>query len=339
MRMKHKADAVLPSHLRRRTFLKTSGAMAVLAVGGVAPKVHADSGSIVVYSTTMTPVQRKMEAAFTAKTGIRVQSIRLINNPLAQRFLSEQNAGQYLCDVITLGLEAFFQDAAQKQLIVDLSAIANISGISSTWRPDKHYVNIAMAPQTIGYNTRKVTGNLIPKSWADVLRPEFAGQVIMPDPRANDTGVAFLDMLHEQYGDDFIRRLGKGLKLAPTLQPAVEQVLAGGASIILPCLAMALIQYEGTSAPISTVPSLSPTTAQNFYSGIATHAPNPQGAAAWMNFTLSREGQEILNKGISVSPLGKIPGSLDAPAVVKQSDTTKSMKKADLLFDLLGLPA
>lgn len=325
----------------RRQVLAGVGAAGLMAMAGPGSVRAQASGQIVVYSTTLPPIQKRMTDAFTRKTGIVVHSLRLPTSPLAQRFLVEQQAEQYLCDVVTLGHDVFFNDISEAGLLAPIDDIPGVSAIPAAWRPGKYIVTILMAPQSIGYNTDLVTGSSIPKGWTDVLKPEFKDQIILPDPRANETIVAFLDMLRTALGDDFIRRLGQQRpKLVPAVPQGMEQVIAGEGKVILPCLAMNLVRYEGTGAPIADIPTPSPTNGTYFFSGIAANAPNREGARKWYEFVLSPEGQEILCKDNGVSPLGEgIPGSLKAPENLVERDLAEALGRAGELYDLLGLSA
>jgi iron(III) transport system substrate-binding protein len=326
--------------LSRRSFVGGVGLAVAGTLLGSSRAVAANTGKVVVYSTYLPVIQKKLSDAFTAKAGITVQSLRLVNNVLAQRFIEEQKSKQFICDVITLGNNVFFETLSKQGLLADIDDIPGTSSLPATWRPGKQFVMTMYSPDSIGYNTKTVTGASIPKSWQDILKPEFAGQIIIPDPRANDTITAFLVMLQDAFGDDYLRKLGEQkLKLVPTVPQGVEMVIAGDAKIILPCLAMNLIPYQGTSAPIAITSTPSPTDIEPFYSGIAANAPNKEEARKWFEFVLSREGQEILCKDNGVSPLGQIPGSLNAPANVEWPDLAAAVKKAPRVYDLLGLSA
>lgn len=299
-----------------------------------------ESRQLVVYSTYLPSIQKKLSEAFADRTGTTVQTLRLTNNALAQRFLAEQKAHQYLCDVITLGNDVFFDGLSKEGLLTEIDDVPGVSSLAKNWRPGKQFVMTSYSPDSIGYNTRTVTGGSVPKSWQDILKPEFTGQIIMPDPRANDTLVAFLVMLKDAFGPDFLRKLGQQKpKLVPTVPQGVELVIAGDAKIILPCLAMNLVQYQGTGAPIAITPTPSPTDVEPFYCGIAANAPNKEGARKWLAFVLSPDGQEILCRDNGVSPLGQIPGALNAPAGVIWPDLAAAVKEAGSIYDLLGLSA
>jgi iron(III) transport system substrate-binding protein len=326
--------------LSRRSFMNAMGAVGVAGAMGSRPAVAAGSGRIAVYSTTLPPIQRRLTEAFTAKTGIAVQSLRLVNNPLAQRFIAEQQAKQYVCDVVTLGIDTFYDEISKAGYLAPIDDVPGVSSLPAEWRPGKQYVNILVAPLSIGYNTNSVKDLANLKDWKDLLRPEFKGQIIMADPRSNDSILAFLNMLDVHYGDDFIRALGaQKPKLVPAVPQGVEQVISGEGRIILPCLAMNLLQYRDAKAPIEIIPAPAPTHGTYFFTGIAANAPNMEGARQWLAFVLSQEGQEILCKDNGVSPLGKIPGSLDPVASLDKIDIPSALKNAGRLYDLLGLSA
>lgn len=322
--------------LHRRQFIAGATAAGALLA---APRAHAARG-IVVYSTTLPPIQAELTQAFTAKTGIPVQSLRLTTSPLAQRFLAEQESGQALCDVITLGHNEFFQDIAARGLLAPIDDIPGVSGLQGEWRPHDLYTMIMFAPNSIAYNTNLVASGSEPAGWEDVLRPEFRGEIIFADPRANETILQIIATLHDTYGDDYLRALSRqNMRYVPSIPQGIEQVMAGEAKLMVPCLAMNLIQYQGTDAPIRLIPTPSPTSGTFFFSGVVSSAPNPDGARAWYEYVLSEEGQEILCRGNGVSALGQIPGSLLPPTSFLTHDMRELAERAHFYYDLLDLSA
>lgn len=328
------------SALTRRTLLAGAGAVGLMGLTQAAGAQAVGSDRLVVYSTTFPVIQRRLAEAFKAKTGIEVQSLRLATGPLAQRFLAEQQSGQHLCDVITLGHDIFFNQISEAGLLAEIDDVPAVARLSPAWRPGKRFTTILIAPHSIGYNTTQVAGASIPTGWHDVLKPEFAGQIIFADPRANEPILLFLATLRQRLGDDYIRRLGQQkLRFVPAIPQAVEQIIAGEAKLYMPALAMNLVQYQGTGASVAIISTPSPTNGTYFFSGIAAHAPNPAGAREWYEFVLSPEGQEILCRDNGVSPLGDIPGSIKAPENFVHLDLRDIRGTAGELYDLLGLAA
>jgi len=327
-----------PTPLPRRVAVGSLGGL--LAAGMLARPAWSQE-RVVVYSTTHPAIQAKLNAAFARKTGIAVQSLRLNSAALAQRFMAEQRAGQHVCDVVTLGNDAFFEDISRAGLLVDLSDRGSVRALKPDWRPSPFFVLVTAAPAGIAYNKRSVVGGAVPTGWRDLLRPEFKGQIILTDPRVNETMVAFVDILRTTYGDDFLRHLGRqDLRLVPVTQQGVEQLAGGEAKLCVPCNPGNLVRYHGQDAPVGLVGGVTPTYWTTFYSGITAQAPNRGNADQWLNFTLSEEGQQIICDGVSVSPLGDIPGALPTPdGAVRNPDARAAVARSSMLFDLLGLPA
>ncbi len=323
----------------RRAFMTGAGA---LALAGAASRVGAQSAAdrLVVYSTTFPAVQNQLAAAFAERTGIEVQSLRLATGPLAQRFIAEQQAGQYLCDVITLGHDIFFDQISEQGLLADIDDIPGVASLPVDWRPGARFVTILIAPHSIGYNTDLVTGDSIPTTWEDLLKPQFRGQILLADPRANEPILLFLHTLRQGLGDEFLRGLAdQEIRYVPAIPQGVEEVIAGDAQLYLPALSMNLIQYQNTDAPIAIIPAPAPTNGTYFFSGIAANAPNSEGARQWYEFLLSPEGQEILCRDNGVSPLGEIPGSLRMPSQLVHPSLAEVRQAAGEIYDLLRIPA
>lgn len=330
----------LPEMPRRR-FLAGAAALAVASLAAGRQVSAQPARSVVVYSTTHPAIQALLTQAFTEKTGITVQSLRLNSSAMAQRFLAEQNAGQYICDVLTLGNDIFFRDVAQAGLLADISGRPGIASFEEFWRPDPHFVVATAAPASIGYNRKLVPAEAVPQGWQDILRPEFKGRIVLTDPRVNESLLPFPAMLQESYGDDFLRALAaQEPKLVPVTQQGVEQVAAGEAALVLPCNPGNLERYQGQDAPIALAPIPTPIFWTPFYTGIPVNAPNRAEAEAWFDFLMSRDGQAILCKNVSVSPLPDVPDALPRPpGKLENYDLEDAKRKASELFDLLGLPA
>ena len=185
--------------------------------------------------------------------------------------------------------------------------------------------------------------NALPVTWEDLLDPKYKGQILMADPRNNQVsqGKAFL-AIADQYGDDWFRAFGRqNLRLTPNAPAATETVAAGGGSIAFPGLNMNLLPFVGTDAPIATIPKApSPTNMLYFFTGLVRTGPNPQEAQAWAEFTLSPEGQQLINDGVGISFYGtEIKGSLPMPDKIVTPSPKEALERLPHFLDLLGIGA
>lgn len=321
--------------LSRRSFV-LSGA-SLLATLAVSP-VRAASEDLVVYTTTHPAIQAALEQDFAAITKIRIRSIRLASGAMAQRFLSEQKAGNYVCDVITLGNPVFFDTITKMGVLESVRNRASLRGLDKEWVPDDHYAMITAAPSAIGYNSKLLPANALGKGWESLLNPELKGSMLMTDPRSNENFVVFLAMLQQRYGDNFLNALGKQqLRLVPVTQQGVEQVGAGEGKIIFPCLPGNLAAYRGKNIPVALSAIPDPTFWMPFFAGVCKQSANKENAYKWFDYIFTDRAQRILCKDASVSPLRKVEGAIPYRQV-KNPDFAASIAKRDKLFDLLNLP-
>lgn len=325
----------LAAGMSRRNFV-ASGA-SLLATMAVGP-VRAASDDLVVYSTTHPAIQAVLEKDFAALTKIKIRSIRLASGAMAQRFMSEQKAGNYVCDIITLGNPVFFDTIAKMGVLDPIRNRAALRGLDKEWVPDDRYAMIAATPSAIGYNSKLVPASALAKGWESLLSPEFKGAMFMSDPRGNESIIVFLAILQQRYGDNFLKALGKQqLRLVPVTQQGMEQVAAGEGKIIFPCTPGNLAAYRGKDIPVALSAIPETTHWIPFYIGVCKNSPNKENANKWLDYIFSDRAQRILCKDVSVSPLRKVEGALPYRQA-HNPDFAASVAKRDRLFDLLELP-
>ncbi len=76
--------------------------------------------------------------------------------------------------------------------------------------PKGHYSMISVVPAVFLVNRNELNGREIPKSWADILKPEFEKSVSLPIGDF-DLFNAILLNIYKKYGEDAVSKLGKSL--------------------------------------------------------------------------------------------------------------------------------
>lgn len=76
--------------------------------------------------------------------------------------------------------------------------------------PDRQYLVIAVVPAVFLVNTEELKGMDMPRSWEDILKPEFENRVSLPIGDF-DLFNAILLNIYKEYGEEGIRRLKKSL--------------------------------------------------------------------------------------------------------------------------------
>ncbi|PWB49582.1 MAG: iron ABC transporter substrate-binding protein [Anaerolineales bacterium] len=169
----------------------------------------------------------------------------------------------------------------------------------------------------------------VPQNWADLLKPEYKGQVALSGPATTSNqaiqiiyaaGLANGGTLdNAQPGLDFFNELNKVGNFVPVV--AKVGTVAQGATPITPFWDYLAFGYRDSFAgnPPVQVVYPSPTIASMYVQAISAYAPHPNCAKVWMEILHSDEGQLAWMKGYAhgvqqadLEARGVIPADLAA---------------------------
>ena len=148
----------------------------------------------------------------------------------------------------------------------------------------------------------------VPQSWADLLKPEYQGQIGLPgDPRASNEAAqtvfaaavnngGTLDNI--QPGLDFFKQLNASGNLLPLIaDPGVIAKGEAPISVHWNYLALADKQSFNSNPNIKVVYPTGTAWGGYYYQAISAYAPHPAAARLWEEYLYSDEGQNTLIKG------------------------------------------
>jgi iron(III) transport system substrate-binding protein len=133
----------------------------------------------------------------------------------------------------------------------------------------------------------------------DLLKPEFAGKIVWDDPRFNGSGNGSSQTIFENMGEDFLRQLYKQqIVYTANRRQLAEWVVRGRYPIGLGVGEndLTVFQNQGLGKNVEPLPD-SAYKVQQLSSGfgalgIVDRAPHPNAAAVYVNWLLSKDGQE-----------------------------------------------
>jgi iron(III) transport system substrate-binding protein len=235
--------------------------------------------------------------------GVKVQTLRLVGVQQYQRFLDETTAKKYFMDVLQN------TDYPSMASLIQQGDIAEWKIPTFKRVPDRFRIkDFAYAQYTstnaIIYNVNKVTPEeikLLETGWQAALDPRFKGRFGVSTMKC---GVCyspihmFLDpKLKSRYGESFLQKLAeqKPANYAEVLT-SVDRVVAGEQDFTL-------WGWEGIGAtklqdgaPIRWLfPNPTPEFG-NSWQGINMHAPHPNAARLFLNWTMSDKGAIALER-------------------------------------------
>lgn len=354
--MKHLINA-MTTCAKRKGMLKVAAVAFTLAwtVGaqaqaGKAPNVQADldamvkaakaEGEVTWYSSSPDTQNKRVTDAFTAKYGIRVQVLRLSSNGLQQRYSAEAAAGNIAADVVVnAGNSVSYAEEGIAKGWVESISEAGIPVIKGGEYPAKFNRGptaiVQITPWLMGYNTDKLKGADVPRDWRDLLKAQFKGQIIMPDPRASDAYLDVLALLLDRYGEGFFNQLrAQNLRFASQGSSAVQSLGAGEGWIVGPTTSanIMIIKVKGAAVDLA-VPDLTSGVELQVMLSARAKSKHPAAARLFANYVLSKEGNTVYNNepaGVTMYDTTGLPKDYQSPKA-------GTAARKDVIYKLLGL--
>ena len=282
-------------------------------------------GQLSVYSTASGGDVRKTTAAFTEKYGIKVDVLSARGPELVQKMDAQRRAGLYTVDIVIAGGNNLAFEMKPKGLLDKFDQILILPEVTDpkAWVSgngpyiDKDHYSIGMlaafARQFIR-NTNLVKEGEI-SSYRDLLQSRWKGKIIASDPTIAGAGNSFVSCLASIWGVEetkqFLRQFIKqDLAFTRDLRQEVEWVARGKYELAVGTHGETVGEFMRAGAPIYPVVAAEGgvVTSMSYGLGIVTKRPNPNAAALFANWILSREGHAVVVKN------ARLPGArVDSP--------------------------
>ena len=191
---------------------------------------------------------------------------------------------------------------------------------------------------SIAYNTRMVPADKAPKSYEDLLDPQWKGKMAWRIGSATGTPL-FLTNLRLAWGEEKARAYFDKLKEqkivnfgAGSARTLVDRVVAGEYAIALNIFAHHPLISKAKGAPVNSR-LFDPTASTAATMGVVKGLKHPHAAMLLIDYILSKEGQEIL-LGAEYFPADpKVPPSpMLAPVVPKTAGVPENFVGPDKLM-------
>lgn len=273
-----------------------------------------EGGKVVVYGSLENDTMDLLSAAFKKKTGLEVDYWRDAANKVTDRVSAEGRAGKPQADVV-------LTTTTTLRLIQKDGLLAKYDSPSAKAFP-KAVIDPNLGPAyrstVIGvvYNTGIIKPAEAPKSLEDLVKPQYKGKVVFPDPSQHTTTAQWLASLHKIIGqeraDKFIHDLAASKPLlVSSLTPAGERITTGETPIGVAFLKN-VVFYGRNGVPLDYV-RLGKFMGDGQSISMANKAPHVNAGKAFVDFFLGDESLKIMaNIGEFVTRKGIYPPLPDA---------------------------
>ena len=147
----------------------------------------------------------------------------------------------------------------------------------------------------IGYNTKLVKPEDVPKSFADLLDPKWAGKMVKAHPAYSGTIMNSTFQLTRDLGWEYLEKLSKQrvMQLQSATDPP-KKLSLGERAVMFDGAGYLVIQYKERGDPVDIVYPTEGTPVATSPSAVFKAAPSPNAARLFQNWMHSREGQQIV---------------------------------------------
>ncbi|MBL5768991.1 ABC transporter substrate-binding protein [Heyndrickxia sporothermodurans] len=162
---------------------------------------------------------------------------------------------------------------------------------------DGKYVGVEMFVLGFSYNTELVKPEEAPKTWEDLLDPKWKGKIQFSNPAASGTSTLMVLSYMMQHGEkegwEYFKKLSKQANSIPDSGSGPTKAVSMGEAYI--GVGFDFMAYEQKAKGESVdfvVPDKTPILVNP--ASLVEKGPNPKGGKKFIDFLLSKEGQQIL---------------------------------------------
>jgi iron(III) transport system substrate-binding protein len=270
-------------------------------------------GKVILYAANFLDTEQEVAKRFKQRFGIDVEIIRAPTGQLITRVKTEAAANRLGADVIDIS------DRIEARRMIDVFAPyapPNADDYPAATRTGDRVWPRSGNAWTISYNPMLVPEP--PKSWQDLATPAFGklglGQTVVASGAAPWTRAMFeRKVLGEDY---WARQAALKPTLYPSQAPMVDAMIRGEIAVA-PLVTNLAIPLARQGAPLKWLFGPEGVPATVFAAGIGRSAPHPNAAKLFLDWALSREGQELMVELGSFSALKNAPLPAGVTASIK----------------------
>jgi len=296
-------------------------------------------GKVVAYLSTnldeSMPLINKFEEQYPF---IKVEKVMGKGEDSLYKILAEAKAKKYLADVLNGKLRVQITLKAQGLLAQYMSPEHKFYP-ESFKDPEGFWSTQYLSTFIIGYNTKLVKSQEVPKDYEALLEPKWKGKIGL-DFRDYDWFTGMLQIMGRTKGIAYMEKLSKQNPTLRGSQSLSAQLLAAGEYPLGTMYIHSIARMKLKGAPVEWAKFDAPAPTNLTSLSVLAKAPHPNAARLFYNFLLSKEAQEILptvgrlpaRSGIGLSGVPKDFKYFVLNDALLSDVMEKNMKEFDRIF-------
>lgn len=269
-------------------------------------------GKVVAAIPASAELRKRIEEVFKSRfPGIELEIIPSRGPANVHRILSEQKAGIRYFDLLISGTSTPFA-LVKAGLVEPLEPFMVLPEVKDPknwyggyiWLDNaKRFVYSFQAYQSenIWYNANIMKPEEI-RSYDDLLNPKWKGKIGYLDPRTPGSGTATWAFLWKLKGEEYLRKLAEqDLLLSRDQRQLADSLAKGKIALTIGLTYYSFAPFLNAGLPLKPLPVPREGTYTSCGSGalsIVKNPPHPNAVKVFVNWLLSKEGQEIYGKAM-----------------------------------------
>jgi iron(III) transport system substrate-binding protein len=258
---------------------------------------------VVWYTAMNVPDTEALRKPFNERyPSVKLTVMRATGEKVRTRILTEARANRHAWDVVSFNL--LDMDALNREGLL----AAYTSPETATGYPagavGANWAAIYVRQYVIGYNTQLVKPAEAPKSWDELLAPQWAGKLAL-DETDVEWYAAMLDYWGREKGSAYMRALSSQRPQQRRGHNLLTRLLVAGDFSLALVHAAEVEKEKQDGAPVAWVKTLDPIVTSPSQVAISAKAPHPAAARLLVDFLLSKEGQR------AIESRGRVPARSD----------------------------
>ena len=260
-------------------------------------------------------VQKLIEAFERRYPFLKVEPARYGHVQVRTKIFTEAAAGSHRFDIASIP-SIDLQTIKKKGLLASYRS-PELDGIPKGLKDeDGYWAAMYITQFIIGYNSRMLNKNDVPRDWDDLLRGQWKTRIGM-DPDAPLWYASLVEYWGFEKANRFMKALAAQQPHLSRGYTLLAQMMAAGEFPLAIVHAHKVEDMKNKGAPIDWVRTVDPVVTSAHALAVSARAPHPNAARLLADFILSKEGQLTLHQSFLV------PVRTDIPPLTPALDQTK----------------
>jgi iron(III) transport system substrate-binding protein len=248
------------------------------------------AAEVVLYSSNPPELLDMVTQGFEKKTGAKVSVVRLGTGEAIKRIAAEKASP--LADIFWSGDVAVLETAKANFMPYASpeakSLPAGYVADDKRWTASNTQIMILMA------NTRLVQKEDLPKSWGDILKPQWKGKIVMADPAKSGSAYAQIYGVYKLYGEEGLAKLMDNVRILDSSSLVYKGVAEGEFPLAVTMEYAAYRYIAGGSKDVQIIYPSEGVIAAPEGAALVAGAKNEQTAKAFFDYLISQEVESAI---------------------------------------------